>query len=86
MKTKRTTAKHMLDKGDLLDQKWLTYFLAVMLILLILVFVVLSSPTYKRYVVDAVKTVFYGKEQEAPRPSASPAQFLPPALPKGLKF
>lgn len=86
MRARRSTTKHTLNKGDLLDQKWLTYFLAIVLILLVLVFVVLLSPTYKRYVVDAVKSVFYGKKQKAPRPKASPVKFLQPALPSGLRF
>ena len=86
MRTRRSTTKHTLNKGDLLDQKWLTYFLAIVLILLVLAFVVLLSPTYKRYVVDTVKTVFYGKKQKAPRPKASPVKFLQPALLNGLTF
>lgn len=86
MRTRRRTTKHTLNKGDLLDQKWLTYFLAIVLILLVLVFVVLLSPTYKRYVVDTVKTVFYGKKQKAPRPKASPVKFLQPVLLDGLIF
>ena len=86
MQTRRNTAKHALSKGDLLDQKWLTYFLAIVFILLVLVFVVLLSPTYKQYVVDTVKSVFYGKKQEAPRPKASPVKFRQPALPNGLTF
>ena len=86
MRTRRNTTKHTLDKGDLLDQKWLTYFLAIVLIVLVLVFVVLLSPTYKQYIVDTVKTVFYGKKQEAPRPKASPVKFRQPILPSGLTF
>ena len=86
MKTRRNTTKYALNKGDLLDQKWLTYFLAIVLILLVLVFVVLISPTYKQYVVDAVKSVFYGKKHKAPRPKASPVKFQQPALPNGLTF
>lgn len=86
MKTRRDTTKHVLNKGDLLDQKWLTYFLAIVLILLVLVFVVLLSPTYKQYIVDTVKSVFYGKKQVAPRPKASPVKFRQPALPNGLTF
>ncbi|MYA72714.1 hypothetical protein F4009_16490 [Candidatus Poribacteria bacterium] len=86
MRARRSTTKHTLNKGDLLDQKWLTYFLAIVLILLVLVFVVLLSPTYKRYVVDTVKSVFYGKEQKAPRPKASPVKFQQPVLPDGLIF
>ena len=86
MRARHNTTKHTLDKGDLLDQKWLTYFLAIVLILLVLVFVVLSSPTYKRYIVDTVKSVFYGKEQKAPRPKASPVKFQQPVLPSGLRF
>ncbi len=86
MKARRNLTKHAFDKGDLLDQKWLTYFLTVVLILLVLVFVVLLSPTYKRYVVDTVKSVFYGGKQKAPKPKAAPVNFQPPALTKGLIF
>ena len=86
MRTRRNTTKQTLDKGDLLDQKWLTYFLAIVLILLVLVFAVLLSPTYKQYIVDTAKTLFYGKKQEAPRPKASPVKFRQPALQNGLTF
>lgn len=86
MKSRRNLAKHAFDKGDLLDQKWLTYLLAIVLILLVLVFVVLLSPTYKRYVVDTVKSVFYGGKQTAPRPKAAPVNFQRPTLTKGLMF
>ena len=86
MRTRHNTTKHVLNKGDLLDQRWLTYFLAIVFILLVLVFVVLLSPTYKQYIVDTVKSVFYGKKQEAPRPKASPVKFRQPALPNGLTF
>ena len=86
MKSRRNLAKHALGKGDLLDQKWLTYFLAIVLILLVLVFVVLLSPTYKRYVVDTVKSVFYGGKQTAPRPKAAPVKFQRPVLTHGLIF
>ena len=86
MKSRRNLAKHAFDKGDLLDQKWLTYFLAIVLILLVLVFVVLLSPTYKRYVIDTVKSVFYGGKQTAPRPKAAPVKFQRPVLTPGLIF
>lgn len=86
MRTRRNPTKHPSDKGDLLDQKWLTYFLAIVLILLVLAFVVLLSPTYKRYIVDTAKSVFYGKKQKAPRPKASPVKFLQPVLPNGFRF
>ena len=86
MKTRRNTTKSLLNKGDLLDQKWLTYFLAIVLILLVLVFVVLLTPAYKRYVVDTVKSVFYGKQEKAPRPKATPVKFQQPILPDGLTF
>ncbi len=86
MKARRNTAKYTLDKADLLDQKWVTYFLAIVLILLVLVFVVLLSPTYKRYIVDTAKSVFYGGKQKAPRPKAAPVNFQNPALLKGLIF
>ena len=86
MKTRRNTPKHTLDKVDLLDQKWVTYFLAIVLILLILVFVVLLSPTYKQYIVDTARSVFYGGKQKAPRPRAAPVNFQNPALLNGLIF
>ena len=86
MRSRRNLTKHAFDKGDLLDQRWLTYLLAVVLILLVLVFVVLLSPTYKRYVVDTVKSVFYGGKQTAPRPKASPVNFQRPTLTRGLLF
>ncbi len=86
MKARRNLTKYAFDKGDLLDQKWLTYLLAVVLILLVLVFVILLSPTYKRYVVDTVKSVFYGGKQTAPRPKAAPVKFQRPALTNGLIF
>lgn len=75
MKSRRNLAKHAFDKGDLLDQKWLTYLLSIVLILLVLVFVVLLTPGYKQYVVDTVKSVFYGGKQKAPRPKAAPVKF-----------
>ena len=86
MKARRNLTKHAFDKGDLLDQRWLTYFLVVVLILLVLVFVVLLSPTYKRYVVDTVKSVFYGGKQTTPRPKAAPVNFQRPILTDGLMF
>ena len=86
MKTRRNITKYTLEKPDLLDQKWVTYFLAVVLILLVLVFVVLLSPTYKRYIVDTAKSVFYGREQKAPRPKAAPVNFQNPTLFKDLIF
>ena len=86
MKARRNTTKYVLGKGDLLDQKWLTYFLAIVLILLVLVFVVLLTPAYKRYIVDTVKSVFYGKKGTAPRPKATPVKFQQPVLPSGLTF
>lgn len=75
MKSRLNRAKQARSKGDLLDQRWLTYFLAIVLVVLVLAFVVLLTPAYKRYVVDTVKSVFYGKRQAAPRPKASPARF-----------
>lgn len=86
MRSRRNLIKHTSDKGDLLDQRWLTYFLAIVLILLVLIFVVLLSPTYKRYVVDTVKSVFYGGKQTAPRPKAAPVNFQRPGLTNGLIF
>ena len=84
MKARRNTVKHPVHKGDLLDQKWMTYFLAVVLILLIVVFVVLSSPVYKKYVMERIKSVFYGGKQKAPRPRAAPVKFQIPSLSPGL--
>lgn len=67
-------------RGDLLDQKWMTYFLAAVLILLIAVFVVLSSPEYKAWVVDTARSLFYGtRKREVPRPRAAPARLENPA-------
>ena len=86
MKSRRNLTKHAFDKGDLLDQRWLTYFLTVVLILLVIVFVVLLTPAYKRYVVDTVKSVFYGGKQKAPRPKAAPVNFQRPALTDNLTF
>ena len=86
MKTRRNTAKHALDKADLLDQKWVTYFLAIVLILLVLVFIVLLSPTHKRLIVDTAKSVFYGGKQKVPRPKAAPVNFQNPVLLNGLIF
>ena len=86
MKSRRNVAKHAFDKGDLLDQRWLTYFLAIVLIFLVLVFVVLLTPVYKRYVVDTVKSVFYGGKQTAPRPKAAPVNFQRSILINGLMF
>ena len=86
MKTRRNTAKYTLDKADLLDQKWVTYFLTIVLILLVLVFVVLLSPTHKRYIIDSAKSVFYGRKQKAPRPKAAPVNFQNPVLLNGLMF
>ena len=84
MRSRRNIAKQVFDKGDLLDQRWLTYFLTVVLILLVLVFVVLLSPTYKQYIVDTVKSVFYGGKQTAPRPKAAPVKFQVPSLLHGF--
>ena len=84
MRSRRNIAKQAFDKGDLLDQRWLTYFLTVVLILLVLVFVVLLSPTYKQYIVDTVKSVFYGGKQTAPRPKAAPVKFQVPSLLDGF--
>ena len=86
MKIRRNIPRQTLDKADLLDQKWVTYFLAVVLILLVLVFVVLLSPTYKRYIIDSAKAVFYGQQEKTPRPKAAPANFQTPASLKGVIF
>ena len=84
MKSRLNRAKQARNTGDLLDQRWLTYFLAIVLVVLVLAFVVLLTPAYKRYVVDTVKSVFYGKRQPAPRPKASPANFQNPILIDGF--
>lgn len=75
MQSRRTLAKNGPNKGNMLDQKWFTYFLAGVLIILVLVFIVLLTPSYKQFVVDTAKSVFYGGKQEPPRPKASPARF-----------
>lgn len=84
MKSRRGIAKQALNKGDLLDQRWLTYLLTIVLILLVLVFVVLLTPEYKQYVVDTVKSIFYGGKQEAPRPKAAPVKFQQFVLPNAF--
>lgn len=84
MKSRRIIARQAFNKGDLLDQRWLTYLLAIVLILLVLVFVVLLTPEYKQYVVDTVRSIFYGGKQEAPRPKAAPVKFQVPALLDGF--
>lgn len=86
MKARRNTTKQTVYRGDLLDQKWMTYFLTVVLMLLIVVFVVLSSPVYKKYVMERIKSVFYGAKEKAPRPRAAPVKFQIPLLSPGLKF
>ncbi len=66
------------EKGDLLDQKWLTYFLAGVFIVLTIIFIVLLTPAYRQFVVDTVRSVFYGGAQSAPRPQAAPVKFQNP--------
>jgi hypothetical protein len=51
----------------MLEQKWLTYLLAFLLVLLVAVFVVLATPKYKNWVVDHLKGIFH-KEKKVPRP------------------
>lgn len=62
-----TSRRRHRKKSDVLDQKWLTYLLVFILILSIAVFVVLSSPKYKKQITEFVKGLFH-KEKKVPRP------------------
>ena len=68
MQTRPSISRRQFKKRNALpDQKWLTYLLAFILILLIVVFVVLANPTYKNTVVEYIKGVLH-KEKKVPRP------------------
>lgn len=56
------------SKGDLLAQKWMTNLLAFILIVLIILFVVLSIPSVKKYIIDFIRIMRFGREQEPRRP------------------
>ena len=68
MQTRPSISRIRHKKRDALpDQKWLTYFLAFILILLIVVFVVLANPKYKNMIVEYIQGVLH-KEKKVPRP------------------
>ncbi len=68
MQTRPSISRRRHKKRDALpDQKWLTYFLAFILILLIVVFVVLANPKYKNMIVEYIQGVLH-KEKKVPRP------------------
>ena len=70
MRTRNSRAKRQIQKakGDLLAQKWMTNLLALILIVLIVAFVILSIPAVKKQIVDFVRVLRYGKEQKQKRP------------------
>ena len=68
MQTRPPISRRRYKKRDALpDQKWLTYLLAFVLILLIAVFVVLANPKYKNMVVEYIQGVLH-REKKVPRP------------------
>lgn len=90
MRTRNTSAKRQIqkEKGDLLAQKWMTNLLAVILVLLVIAFVVLSIPTVKKHIVEFVRVLRYGREQKPERPKIAPSRlqipfFTPMFLLKG---
>ncbi len=66
------------EKGDLLSQKWMTNLLAIILILLIVAFVVLSIPSVKKQIVEFIRVLRYGKEKEIERPKINPSRLQNP--------
>lgn len=66
MRTRNSRARRQIQKakGDLLAQKWMTNLLALILIVLIIAFVILSIPAVKKQIVDFVRVLRYGKEQK----------------------
>ena len=66
------------EKGDLLAQKWMTKLLAIVLIFLIVAFVVLSIPSVKKYIVEFIRVLRYGKEQKPERPRIAPGRLQNP--------
>ena len=74
----RVRRKIQAEKGDLLSQKWMTHLLALILIFLIIAFVVLSIPSVKMYIVDFIRVLRHGKEQELERPRINPNRLQNP--------
>ncbi len=71
-RTPRIRRRIQKEKGDLLAQKWMTNLLASILIILIIVFVVLSIPSVKKYIIDFFRVLRFGKEQQPQRPQIKP--------------
>ena len=60
------------EKGDLLAQKWMTNLLAFILITMIILFVVLSIPSVKKYIIDFFRVLRFGRERQPQRPQVKP--------------
>ncbi len=60
------------EKGDLLAQKWMTNLLAFILIVMIILFVVLSIPSVKKYIIDFFRVLRFGRERQPQRPQVKP--------------
>ncbi len=80
MRTRNTSVRRQIEKekGDILAQKWMTNLLALILILLIIAFVVLSIPSVKKHIVEFVRVLRYGKEQKPERPRVAPSRLQNP--------
>lgn len=82
MRTRNSSVRRQIqkEKGDLLSQKWMTNLLALILILLIVAFVVLSIPSVKKHIVEFIRVLRYGKEQKPKRPTVAPSRLENPFL------
>ncbi len=80
MRTQNLRAKRQIQKakGDLLAQKWMTNVLALILILLIVAFVILSIPAVKKQIVDFVRVLRYGREKKPGPPKVAPIRLQNP--------
>ncbi len=80
MRTRNTSAKRQIqkEKGDLLAQKWMTNLLALILVLLVIAFIVLSIPAVKKHIVEFVRVLRYGREQKPERPKIAPSRLQNP--------
>lgn len=80
MRTRNSRVRRQIqaEKGDLLSQKWMTNLLALILIFLIVAFVVLSIPSVKKHIVEFVRVLRYGKEQQPERPRINPSRLQNP--------
>lgn len=80
MRTRNLKAKRQLQKtkGDLLAQKWMTNLLALILILLIVAFVILSIPAVKKQIVEFIRVLLYGREKKPKRPQVAPIRLQNP--------